>query len=328
MKAYRFTRSSILLSAIATALTLATPITYSQSSYPNKPIRLVVTFPTGGAPDILARIFAEKAQLGQTITVDNKPGAGGNIGAEFVARAAPDGYTIVMGTVGTHSINGGLYAKMPYDMVKDFAPISLVASTPNLLVINNSIPAKNLTEFIAYAKANPNKLSFGSPGVGTSVHVSGELFKSMTGVTMEHVPYKGRQFAIPDLIGGNIQLMFDNMPSALPMTKEGKLRALGQTGAKRSPAAPDVPTIAEQGLPGFEATSWFAIFAPAATPKDIVAKLNAEVLKVFKLPDVQEKLKTLGLDPILSSPEELTSYQAGEIRKWAKVVKDSGAKAE
>jgi tripartite-type tricarboxylate transporter receptor subunit TctC len=300
---------------------------FSQA-YPNKQIRLVVTFPSGGAPDILARIFAEKAQLGQTVFVDNKPGAGGNIGADFVAKSAGDGYTIVMATVGTHSINGGLYAKMPYDMVKDFTPISLLASTPNLLVINNNIPAKNVQELIAYAKANPNKLSFGSPGVGTSVHVSGELFKSQTGVTMEHIPYKGRQFAIPDLVGGQIQLMFDNMPSALPMVKEGKLKALGQTSAKRSAAAPDIPTIAEQGLPSFEATSWFAIFAPANTPKDVVAKLNTEVLRVFKLPEVQDKLKTLGLDAILSSPEELASYQQAEIRKWAKVVKDSGAKAE
>jgi tripartite-type tricarboxylate transporter receptor subunit TctC len=315
------------------AFALALPLTFfcaasTAQTYPNKQIRLVVTFPTGGAPDILARIFSEKAQLGQTVFVDNKPGAGGNIGADFVAKSAGDGYTIVMATVGTHSINGSLYAKMPYDMVKDFTPISLLASTPNLLVVNNSIPAKNVQEFIAYAKANPNKLSFGSPGVGTSVHVSGELFKSQTGVTMEHIPYKGRQFAIPDLVGGQIQLMFDNMPSALPMVKEGKLRALGQTGAKRSSAASDIPTIAEQGLPGFEATSWFAIFAPANTPKDIVAKLNSEIQRVFKLPDVQERLKTLGLDAILSSPEELTAYQQAEIRKWAKVVKDSGAKAE
>jgi tripartite-type tricarboxylate transporter receptor subunit TctC len=312
---------------LAFSLALVGTSSFAQN-YPNKQIRLVVTFPSGGAPDILARIFAEKAQLGQTVFVDNKPGAGGNIGADFVAKSAADGYTIVMATVGTHSINGGLYAKMPYDMVKDFTPISLLASTPNLLVINNNIPAKNVQELIAYAKANPNKLSFGSPGVGTSVHVSGELFKSQTGVTMEHIPYKGRQFAIPDLVGGQIQLMFDNMPSALPMVKEGKLRALGQTSAKRSPAAPDIPTIAEQGLPGFEATSWFAIFAPANTPKDIVAKLNAEVLRVFKLPDVQDKLKTLGLDAILSSPDELSAYQQAEIRKWAKVVKDSGAKAE
>jgi tripartite-type tricarboxylate transporter receptor subunit TctC len=316
------------LSAMLSSALCLTQTATAQTSYPNKQIRLVVTFPTGGAPDILARIIAEKSQLGQTIVVDNKPGAGGNIGADFVAKAPADGYTIVMGTVGTHSINGSLYAKMPYDMVKDFTPISLVASTPNLLVVNTGVPAKNVQELVAYGKANPTKLSFGSPGVGTSVHVSGELFKSMTGAPMEHVPYKGRQFAIPDLIGGQIQLMFDNMPSALPMVKEGKLRAIGQTSAKRSAAAPDIPTIAEQGLPGFEATSWFAVFAPANTPKDIANKLSAEINRIFKLPDVQEKMKTLGLDAILSTPEELTAYQQVEIRKWAKVVKDSGAKAE
>jgi tripartite-type tricarboxylate transporter receptor subunit TctC len=300
----------------------------AHAQYPNKPIRLVVTFPTGGAPDILARIISEKSQLGQSVVVDNKPGAGGNIGAEIVAKSPADGYSIVMGTVGTHSINGALYSKMPYDMVKDFTPVSLIASTPNLLVVNPALPMKNVQELIAYGRANPGKLSFGSPGIGTSIHVSGELMKSMTGIEMTHVPYKGRQFAIPDLLGGQIQLMFDNMPSALPLAKEGKLRALGQTGAKRSPSAPDVPTVAEQGLPGFEATSWFALFAPAGTPKDVVAKLNAEVQRIFKLPEVIEKMKTLGLDPILGGPEELGKYQQQEITKWAKVVKESGAKAD
>lgn len=233
-----------------------------------------------------------------------------------------------MGTVGTHSINGSIFTKMPYDMTKDFAPVSLIASTPNLLVVNNDLPVKTVQDLIAYGKANPNKLSFGSPGIGTSIHVSGELFKSMTGVQMTHVPYKGRQFAIPDLIGGQIQLMFDNMPSALPMANEGKIRAVAQTGAKRSPAAPDVPTVAESGLPGFEATSWFALFAPAGTPKDVVAKLAAEVQRIYKLPDVAERLGKLGLDPVLSSPEELARYQAAEIAKWAKVVKESGAKVD
>ncbi len=312
-----------LVGAILGAVSLC-----AQAQYPNKPIRMVVTFPTGGAPDILARIFSEKTTLGQAVVVDNKPGAGGNIGAEIVAKAPGDGYTIVMATVGTHSINGALYSKMPYDMVKDFTPIGLIASTPNLLVVNNNLPVKTVPELIIYMKANPNKLSFGSPGIGSSIHVSGELFKSMTGTQMTHVPYKGRQFALPDLLGGSIQLMFDNMPSALPLVKEGKLRALGQTGAKRSPSAPDVPTIAEQGLPGFEATAWFALFAPAGTPKDVVARLNTEIQRIYKLPDVQEKLKTLGLDPILSAPEELSKYQAAEIAKWAKVVKDSGAKAD
>ena len=317
------------------ALSLAAPLglgllsstSASAQAYPNRPIRLVVTFPTGGAPDILARLFSEKAQLGQPVVIDNKPGAGGNIGSDIVAKSAGDGYTLVMGTVGTHSINGSLYEKMPYDMVKNFSPISLIASAPNLLVVNNDLPVKTVNELIAYMKANPNKLSFGSPGIGTSVHMSGELFKSMTGTSMTHVPYKGRQFFLPDLLGGSIQLVFDNMPSALPMAKEGKIRAIAQTTAKRSPAAPDVPTVAES-LPGFEATTWFAMFAPANTPKPIIDKLNAEVVRVFKLPEVTERLKTLGLDPVLSTPDELGKYQATEIVKWTKVVKESGAKAE
>ena len=315
-----------LVSSLGMGL-MASNTAMAQAAYPNKPIRLIVTFPTGGAPDTLARLFSEKAQLGQPIVVDNKPGAGGNIGSDIVAKSAGDGYTIVMGTVGTHSINGALYEKMPYDMVKNFTPITLIASTPNLLVVNNDLPVKTVSELITYMKANPNKLSFGSPGIGTSVHMSGELFKSLTGTTMTHVPYKGRQFFIPDLIGGSIQLVFDNMPSALPMAKEGKIRAVAQTGSKRSSAAPDIPTVAET-LPGFEATSWFAMFAPANTPKAVIDRINAEALRVFKLPDVAERLKTLGLDPVLSSPDELAKYQAAEIVKWAKVVKESGAKAE
>jgi len=296
-------------------------------AYPNKPIRLVVTFPTGGAPDILARLFSEKAQLGQPVVIDNKPGAGGNIGSDIVAKSVGDGHTLVMGTVGTHSINGALYEKMPYDMVKNFTPISLIASAPNLLVVNNDLPVKTVPELIAYMKANPNKLSYASPGIGTSVHMSGELFKSMTGTSMTHVPYKGRQFYVPDLLGGSVQLVFDNMPSALPLAKEGKIRAIAQTTAKRSSAAPDVPTVAET-LPGFEAITWFAMFAPANTPKPVIDRLNAEVLRVFKLPEVAERLKTLGLEAVLSSPDELAKYQATEIVKWAKVVKESGAKAE
>ncbi len=315
------------LTLLAGTLALSLGASASAQTYPNKPIRLVVTFPSGGAPDILARLFSEKAQLGQPVVVDNKPGAGGNIGADFVAKSAGDGYTLVLGTVGTHSINGSLYEKMPYDMVKNFSPVSLIASAPNLLVVNNNVPVKTVPEFVAYLKANPDKLSFGSPGVGTSVHVSGELFKSMTGTKMTHVPYKGRQYAIPDLVGGSIQLMFDNMPSALPMAREGKIRAIAVTTAKRSSAAPEIPTIAES-IPGFEATTWFAMFAPAGTPKPVVDKLSAEVQRVFRLPEVAERLKTLGLEAVLSSPEELAAYQASEISKWTKVVKESGAKAE
>ena len=314
--------TKLLLGALALTAALA-----GAQGYPNKPIRMVVTFPPGGAPDILARLFSEKAQLGQNVVVDNVPGAGGNIGADRVAKSPPDGYTLVMGTVGTHSINGALYSKMPYDMVKDFVPVAHVASAPNLLVVNNDLPVKNVAELVSYMKANPNKISFGSPGIGTSVHVSGELFKSLTGTSMTHVPYKGRAMAIPDLIGGQIQLMFDNMPSALPMAKEGKIRALAQTTAKRSSAAPDIPTVGET-VPGFEATTWFAVFAPAGTPRDIVARVNAEMQRVFKLPDVADKLKALGLETWISSPDELAKFQAAEISKWAKVVKDSGAKAD
>ena len=315
------------LCALTLAVTALLPAPAAAQAYPSKPLRMVVTFPPGGAPDILARLFADRAQLGQPVVVDNKPGAGGNIGAESVAKSPADGYTLVMGTVGTHSINGALYSKMPYDMVKDFTPVAHVASAPNLLVVNNDLPVKNVAELIAYMKAHPDKLSFGSPGIGTSVHVSGELFKSMTGTTMTHVPYKGRAMAIPDLVGGSIQVMFDNMPSALPMAKDGKIRALAQTTAKRSAAAPDVPTVAET-VPGFEATTWFAVFAPAGTPRDIVNRINAEMQRVFKLPDVADKMKALGLEPWISTPEELAAYQAKEITKWAKVVKDSGARAD
>ena len=322
---HRFLHRSLQLTLCA-ALGLASALSPAQT-YPSRPIRLVVTFPPGGAPDILARLFSEKAQLGQPLVVDNKPGAGGNIGTDIVAKSPGDGYTLVMGTVGTHAINGALYDKMPYDMVKNFSPISLVASAPNLLVVHNDLPVRSVPELIAYMKANPNKLSFGSPGVGTSVHVSGELFKSMTGTSMTHIPYKGRQFAIPDLIGGSIQVMFDNMPSALPMAREGKIRALAQTTERRSAAAPDVPTVAEF-VPGFEATTWFALFAPAGTPRPVVDRLTAELVRVFRLPDVQDRLKTLGLEALLSGPDELARYQAAEIGKWAKVVKESGAKAE
>ncbi|MCA3188806.1 tripartite tricarboxylate transporter substrate binding protein [Cupriavidus sp.] len=331
MRARMFRRRQVLamLAATATlAAVFAAPAVQAADAYPSKPVRIVVGFPSGGAPDILARIFSEKFSLGQPVVVDNKPGAGGNIGGEMVAKAAPDGYTLAMGTVGTHSINGALYSKMPYDMVKDFTPVILVASTPNVLVVHPSVPAKNVQELIALAKSKPGQLTFGTPGVGTSLHVAGELFNTMAGTKIVHVPYKGRAMAIPDLLGGHITMMFDNLPSALPVVKEGKLRALGVTSAQRSASAPDIPTIAEQGLPGYEATSWFAIFAPAHTPKDVVARLNTELNRIFTLPDVQAKLKTLGLDPVLGTPEKLAEYQRGEIAKWAKVVKDSGAKAE
>lgn len=316
----------MLMKAISiAAMTLAASGAMAQA-YPDKPIHIVVTFTTGGAPDIIARLIGEKltAAWGQPTIIDNKPGAGGNTGADAVAKAAPDGYTVVVGTVGTHSINGALYKKMPYDMVKDFTPITLLATTPNMLVVNNDVPAKNVKELIAHGKKD-GKLTFASSGAGTSIHVSGELFKSMTGMPMEHIPYKGRAGAIPDLLGGRVTMMFDNMPSSLPLVKEGKLRAIGVTSAKRSAAAPDIPTIAEQGLPGFEAVSWFALFGPANMPKAVTDKLSAEVGKIMKSPEVSKKLLDIGLEPSPGTPAELAAYQQREITKWAKVVKDSGA---
>ena len=325
-----WTGKLITASVIGIGLVTASALAQTgAASFPDKPLRIVVTFTTGGAPDLLARILSEKLSnvWGQPVIVDNRPGAGGNPGADFVAKAPADGYTIVVGTVGTHSINGALYSKMPYDMVKDFTPITLLATTPNMLVINNDVPAKNLKDFIALGKKE-GKMTFASSGSGTSIHVSGELFKTMTGIDMVHIPYKGRATAIPDVLGGRVTMMFDNMPSSLQLVREGKLRALGVTSSARSPAAPEIPTIAESGLPGFDAVSWFALFAPANTPKAIIDKWQAEVRRILKLPDVAKRLADAGLDAVGGTADELAAYQKSEISKWAKVVKDSGAKAD
>jgi len=316
-------------SLAAVAGLAAVPAAQAQGTNAGKPMHIVVTFTPGGAPDILARLIGEKLSVAwnQSVLIDNKPGAGGNTGADFVAKSPPDGLTIVVGTVGTHAINGALYGKMPYDMVKDFAPITLLATTPNLLVVHNDLPAKTLSEFIALGKKE-GKMTFASAGSGTSIHVAGELFKTMTGIDMTHVPYKGRASAIPDLLGGRVTMMFDNMPSSLPLVKEGKLRALGVTSLQRSPAAPEIPTIAEQGLPGFEAVSWFALFAPAATPRPVIDRLQGEVKRILAVPEVAKKLAEIGLDVVGSTPDELAAYQRAEIAKWAKVVRESGAKVE
>ena len=326
LKLAPFGLASTLL--MVAALGQAHAQTQPVSAWPTKPVKIIVTFPPGGAPDTLARILADKwgQTLGQTFTVDNKPGAGGNIGADFVAKSAGDGTTLLIATVGTHAINPALYANMPYNNIKDFTPVSFLAATPNLLVVNKDVPAKTVKELIALAGKTP--LTFGSSGSGTSIHLSGELFNTLAGVKMQHIPYKGRAQAVPDLLGGRITMIFDNMPSALPLVKSGDVRAIAVTSAARSAALPNIPTIAESGLPGFEATSWFALMAPAGLPKDVLARINAETARVMNLPDVREKLTALGLDVAPGSPESLANLIQAETLKWAKVVKDSGAKLD
>jgi tripartite-type tricarboxylate transporter receptor subunit TctC len=299
-------------------------------AWPSKPIKWIVPFAPGGTTDILARVVGEKLAitLGQPVVVENKPGAGGGVGADFTAKAAPDGYTIMGGTISTHAINASLYNKLPYDPVKDFVAITLIARVPNLLVVTPSIPASNVKELIALLKANPGKYSFASSGNGTSQHLSGELFKTMAGVDMQHIPYKGSPPALQDVVGGQVAMTFDNITTAWPLAKGGKLKALAVTTAKRSAIAPDVPTLAESGLPGFEVGSWQGVFAPAGTPPEIVKRLNTEIVKILKLPDVQEKLVGLGAEPVGNTSEEFTAMVKAEVVKWADVVKKSGAKVD
>jgi tripartite-type tricarboxylate transporter receptor subunit TctC len=300
------------------------------ANYPNKPIRIVVPFPPGGATDILARAIGFELQKawGQSVIIENKPGAGGNTGADLVAKSAPDGYTLVMATVGTHAINMSLYAKMPYDAVKDFEPVVLVAGVPNLLVVHPSVNAKSVRELTALAKAQPGKLNVASSGNGTSIHLAAELYKQMAGVDILHVPYKGSSPAVADLLGGQVQMMFDNMPVSLPHVKAGKLRALAVTSMTRSAALPDVPTMDEEGLKGFDATSWFGLLAPAGTPKDIVAKLNAAAVKALASPEMRERLAAQGADPVGNTPDQFAAFIKAEIDKWAKIVKASGARVD
>ena len=324
---HRSIRSAGALVAIVAASLFAVSLAFAQADYPSKPIRLVVPFPPGGTTDILARAVAQKLTeaWGQQVIVDNRPGAGGNIGSDLVAKAAPDGYTLLMGTVGTHAINPSLYARMPYDAQKDFAPVILVASVPNVLEVDPSLPVHTVQELIAYARANPGKLNFASSGNGTSIHLSGELFKAMTGVKMTHVPYKGSAPALADLVGGQVQLMFDNLPSSLGLIKGGKLRAIAVTSTARSSALPDVPTLAESGLPGYEASSWFGVLAPARTPPAIIAKLNAAIDAWLASPEAKDKLASQGAVAAGGTPADFAHWIAGETVKWAKVVKASGA---
>ena len=315
--------------AIAALLAVFAQNAFAQA-YPTHSIRLVVPFPAGGTTDILARAAAQKLSesLGQAVVVDNRPGAAGNIGADLVAKSAPDGYTLLMGTVGTHAINPSLYAKMPYDHVKDFVPVVLVAGVPNVLAVYPAFPVNSVAELIALAKSKPGTINFASSGSGTSIHLSGELFKTMAGVDMTHIPYKGSSPALTDLMGGQVQIMFDNLPSSLPLIKAGKLRAIAVTSLKRAPALPDVPTISESGLPGFEASSWFGVLAPAGTPAPIVAKLNADVNKWLQSPEAREQLLAQGANAAGGTPEQFAAHIRAETEKWAKVVKASGAKAD
>ena len=325
-------RRHFSLGALASAALLGSGLLASapaaaQAVYPSKTITIVVPFAAGGTTDILARIVGQAltAELGQTVIVDNRAGAGGNIGAQVAAKAPADGYTLFMGTVGTHAINASLYKKMPFDPIKDFAPLTRVANVPNLLVANPAQPFKTVKELIAYAKANPGKLNFGSSGNGSSIHLSGELFKSMAKVDMQHVPYKGSAPAVTDLLGNQIAMMFANMPSAIQHVRSGKLRAIAVTTAKRSPELPDVPTIAEAGVPGYEATSWFGLFAPAATPPAVIARLNTAIVKVLANPDVKKKINDQGAEVYSETPQQFATFIQNETVKWGKVVKDSGA---
>lgn len=322
----RFTVRGLALAAAV----VAAPLAAHAQSYPAKPVTIVVPFAAGGTTDILARVIGQalNKELGQSVLVDNRAGAGGNIGAQLAAKAVPDGHTLFMGTVGTHAINQSLYRKLPFDPVKDFAPLTRVAMVPNLLVAHPGKPYKNVKELVAYAKANPGKVNFGSSGSGSSIHLSGELFNALAKVDMVHVPYKGSAPAVTDLVGGQIDVMFDNMPSAIQHVRSGRLRALAVTTAKRSPELPDVPTIAEAGVPGYEATSWFGMFAPAGTPAPVVARLNAALVKVLADPAVKKKLAEQGAEPYSETPEQFAEFIRKESAKWSKVVKESGASAD
>jgi tripartite-type tricarboxylate transporter receptor subunit TctC len=315
----------------ALALLLAAALPALAQPWPAKPVRIVVPYPPGGPVDISARLLAPKLQqaLGQPFLVENKPGAGGNIGADFVAKSAPDGYTIGMGAIATHAINPALMANVPYDPVRDFRHLALVVQVPNVLVVNNDLPAKSVAELIALARAQPGKLDFASGSTGSTGHLAGELFKQMTGTYMVHIPYKGAPAAVADLLAGRVQLMFDNLASALPNVRAGKLRALAVTTLKRSSAMPDLPTLDESGLKGFDMTTWWGLMGPAQMPSDVAQRLSAEILKAMDAPEVREKLRAMGMEgSTVRTPEQFTAFVDSERRLYAQLVKRSGAKPD
>ncbi|HVG04422.1 MAG TPA: tripartite tricarboxylate transporter substrate binding protein [Burkholderiaceae bacterium] len=319
---------------VAATLALCSVAAYAQS-WPSRPVRIIVPFPPGGTTDIVARSLGAELQKmwQQPVVVENRAGAGGNVGAEAVAKSPNDGYTLLMGTVGTHAINAALFAqsgnKMPFDAVKDFVPITLAAGVPNVMVINSKVPVNTVNEFIAYAKARPGQLNMASSGNGTSIHLTGELFKTMTGTFMVHLPYRGSSPALTDLLAGNTNVMFDNLPSALPHIKSGRLKALAVTSLVRSPALPDIPTMEEAAnLKGFDASSWFGLFAPAGTSRAIVDKIQADVSKALAVPEVRERFVAQGAQPGGSTPDQFAAFIRAETDKWAKVVKISNAKVD
>jgi tripartite-type tricarboxylate transporter receptor subunit TctC len=308
---------------------LSSPAALAQA-FPNKPLRLICPFPPGGAVDIASRAIAQELSknLGQPVTVENRPGAGGNIGGAEAARANPDGYTIFMTTSGIQAINPVLYAKMPFDPSKDLVPVSALVSLNNVLVLHPSVKANSVPEVIAMARSQPGTMNYASSGSGTSIHMSGEMFKSLTGVNITHIPYKGSAPAMTDLLGGQVMMMFDNIPSAIPHIKSGKLKALATTGAKRDPLLPELPTLAEAGISGYESGVWFGLAVPANTPRDVIMKLNAEAIKGTKSPEFVKRMTELGYNIMGTSPEVMTDMSRAEVQRWGPIVRSSGAKAD
>jgi tripartite-type tricarboxylate transporter receptor subunit TctC len=323
-------KTSLLVAAVSGVILFAFTATATAQSYPNRPIRFVVPFAPGGSTDTLARTIGQKLTdaLQQQVIVDNRSGANGNIGMEIVAHAAPDGYTILLGYIANLGIGPGLYAKLPFDPVRDYAPITQVASSPNILAVHPSLPAKSFHELIAYARANPGKLNYASASIASIGHLTGELLNHSAGIRMVHVPYKGSGQAVIDLLGGQVQTMFSGMSSVMQHIKAGKLRALAVTGAQRSPAVPDVPTIAESGFPGFAATAWYGVLTTARTPKPIVNRLHDEIVRALALPEVKERLNNVGFELVGGTPEEFAAFIKSEIAKWTRVVREARITAE
>jgi len=323
-------RLSVVCARLMAAAVACTAIGGWAQSYPAKPIRIIVPFPAGCSADIMARVVGQKMTetWGQQVVIDNRSGAGGNIAAELAAKSVPDGYTLFLCTVGTHAINQTLYGKLPFDPMKDFSAVAYIAGVPNVVVVHPSIPVSSVKELIAFIKARPGQINFGSPGTGSSVHMSGEMLKVLAGLDMTHIPYKGNPQAVTDLMAGQIELMITNMPSVIPYIQSGRLRALAVTTKSRSPALPDLPTMEEAGLPGYESSAWFGLVSPAAVPRYIVSKLNAEVVRIVELADVKRNLASQGADPVVMTPNEFDAFMKAETAKWAKVVKASGTRAD